>query len=233
MRIFIVMVVGAFFSMLLANDFIGNIEALKGRVKVKSENSIRKSKLKIDSKIQTGDLITTSRGSYTKIKLVDGSLVLLDESSSIIFDSVYSAKQDSGRVYYKITSRNAKNSIKIKTPFAIIGVKGTTFIINSKKDNFSVALKEGLIGVASIKEEFELYRKKVKKQFEDFMAQQQAAYEEYKKVQQPGFVEKTKEFDLHEKKTISFDGNKANEKDWTQKDDEEFEYFQELMSSMK
>ena len=65
------------------------------------------------------------------------------------------------------------------------------------------------------------------------MAQQQAAYDEYKQVQRPGFVEKTKEFDLHQKRTVSFDGNKASEREWTKEDDEEFKYFEELMSSMK
>ena len=65
------------------------------------------------------------------------------------------------------------------------------------------------------------------------MAQQQAAYEEYKQVQRPGFVEKTKEFDLTERKTISFDGNKVSEEDWTQEDEDEFRYFEELMNSMK
>lgn len=233
MRVFIAMILGAFFSVVFASGIVGNVEALKGSVKVKSEGSIRKSRVKTGFEVKGGDLIITSKGAFAKIRLKDNSVVVLDERSSILFGSVNDIEQNGGKIYYKITSRDAKNSLKIKTPFAIIGIKGTTFIINTSKDNSSVALKEGLIGVASIKEAFELYRKEVQKQFDDFMAQQQAAYDEYKQVQQPGFVEKTKEFDLKEKRTVSFDGNKANEKEWTKEDDEEFKYFKELMNSMK
>ena len=232
MRIFLVLLLSVLFGVVSASSVVGSIEKLKGNVKVKSEDSIRKSKVKVGLEVKAGDLIITSRNAFAEIKLKDGSQVVLDESSSIIFNSAYSAEQNGGKIYYKISSRDAKNSLKIKTPFAIIGIKGTTFIINATKDA-SVSLKEGLIGVQSIKEEFELYRKEVQKQFEDFMAQQQAAYDEYKQVQRPGFVEKTKEFDLKEKRSVSFDGNKASEREWTKADDEEFKYFQELMSSMK
>ena len=233
MRIFLVLILSVIFGIVSASDIVGSVEKLKGNVKVKSEGSIRKSKVKAGLEIKAGDLIITSKSAFAEIKLKDGSEVVLDESSSILFSSAYNAEQNDGKIYYQISSRSAKNSLKIKTPFAIIGIKGTTFIVNATKDASSVALKEGLIGVASIKEEFELYRKEVKKQFEDFMAQQQAAYDEYKQVQRPGFVEKTKEFDLHQKRTVSFDGNKASEREWTKEDDEEFKYFEELMSSMK
>jgi len=233
MRIFIMMILGAFFSVVMANNIVGSVESLKGRVKVKSENSIKKSRVKAGLEIKAGDLIITSKNAFAKIKLKDDSTIVLDESSSILFNSVYDAKQDSGKIYYKITSRDAKNSLKIKTPFAIIGIKGTTFIINTSKENSFVSLKEGLIGVASVKEKFELYRTEVRKQFEDFMAQQQASYEEYKQVQKPGFVEKTKEFDLKANKIVSFDGNKASEKDWTNTQIQEFKHFQDLMDLMK
>jgi hypothetical protein len=233
MRVFFAVLVFAFFSVLSASEVVGSVEALKGRVKVKSENSIKKVRLKVGAKVRTADIVTTSKKASLKIKLIDGSFVVLSGGSTLVFDSLYDAKQDGGKIYYKITSRDAKNSLKIQTPFAIIGVKGTTFIIDATKESFSVSLKEGLIGVASIKEEFELYRKEVQKQFEDFMAQQKSAFEEYKSVQIPGFVEKTKEFDIHPKKTISFDGNKASERDWTQDDDKEFGHFEKLMDSMK
>ena len=233
MRFFLILILSVVFGVASAGNILGNVEKLKGSVKVKSEGSIKKSRVRAGLEIKAGDLIITSKNASAKIKLRDGSTVVLDESSSIFFNSTYNAQQNSGKIYYKITSRDAKHSLKIKTPFAIIGIKGTTFIINATEDASSVALKEGLIGVASIKEEFELYRKEVQKEFEDFMAQQKAAYDEYKQVQKPGFVEKTKEFDLHQKKTVSFDGNKASEEDWTKADDEEFEHFEELINSMK
>jgi len=233
MRVFLLLMLSIFLGVASASDIVGSVEKVKGSVKVKNEASIRKSRVKAGLEIKAGDIITTSKNAFAKIKLKDGSQLVLNENSSIAFSSIVNIEQKSGKIYYKISSRDAKNSLKVKTPFAIIGIKGTTFIINATKGDASLALKEGLVGVQSIKEEFELYRREVQKEFENFMSQQQAAYEEYKQVQKPGFVEKTKEFDLHQQNTVSFDGNKASEKEWTKEDDEEFKYFEELMTSMK
>ena len=221
----------AFFSYASASSIIGSVKLVKGNVKVKSENSFKKSKLSVGFEVKSGDLITTSKKATAVIKLLDGSTLVLDESSTLHFNSSNIVEQQDGKIYYKITSRDAKNSLSIKTPFAIIGIKGTTFIIDAGEKD-SVKLKEGLIGVQSIKEEFELYREEVKKQFNDFMAQQQAAFEDYKHVQDPGFAEKTKEFDLQAGKTISFNGQKVNEKSWTKEDEAEFEAFEKLMKSI-
>ena len=221
----------AFFSCANASSSIGNVELVKGNVKVKSEDSFKKSKLSVGLEIKKGDLITTSQKATAVIKLLDGSTLVLDESSTLHFNASSVVEQQEGKVYYKITSRDAKNSISVKTPFAIIGIKGTTFIIDAGEQN-SVKLQEGVVGIQSIKEEFELYRKVVQKQFDDFMAEQQAAFDEYKQVQKPGFVEKTKEFDLQSRKTVSFDGKKATENDWTKEDDAEFERFEKLMESI-
>jgi len=232
MRIFLVFLFSVTLCFASESFIVGSIEKTKGSVKVKNKSSIKKSRVKVGFKILKGDLIITSKGAFAKIRLSDSSEIVLDESSTISFNSTYNLKQEKGKIYYKITSRDAKNSLKIKTPFAIVGIKGTTFIINATKKP-SLHLKEGVVGIRSTKEEFELYRKKVQQEFENFMAQQYSAYEEYKQVQRPGFAEKTKSFDLHGGKTISFDGNKAIEEDWSKKDDEEFEYFTNIVNSMK
>jgi len=232
-RKFLVSVFIAIFSCVSvsASSVIGSVELVEGNVKVKSEGSFKKSKLFVGLEIKKGDLITTGRKATAVIKLIDGSVLALDASSTLHFASSNLAEQKEGKVYYKITSRDAKNSLKVKTPFAIIGIKGTTFIVDASKEA-SVKLKEGVIGIQSIKEEFELYRKEVQKQFDDFMTQQQAGFEEYKQAQKLGFAEITKEFDLQAGRTISFDDRKAVENSWTKEDDAEFKRFEKLMESI-
>lgn len=232
MKVILLSFILTFFSFLNAS-LIGTVEKVNGSVKVKSENSFKKSRVKSGLEIKKGDLISTSKRASSVIKLIDGSRVVLDASSSIYFDSSKNMHQKDGKVYYKITSRDAKNSLKVKTPFAIIGVKGTKFIVDVSDDKGSVALKEGLVGVQSMKEEFELYRKKVKEQFDDFMKQQQQAFNEYKQVHDPGFVEITKEFDMKSGNRVSFDGNRVDEKEWNKNDDEEFKRFEEMINSLK
>ena len=209
---------------------VGTIEKLNGNVKVKKEGSIKKSKVKQGFSVEEGDLLSTSKKATAIIKLSDGSTLVLDASSSVHFKSVVDAEQKSGKVYYKVTSRSAKNSLKVRTPFAIIGIKGTTFVVDAAK-NGSVSLKEGLIGVASIKEEFNLYRKKLEEEFNKFKSDQMAEFEKFKSAQ-TGYLPpvKTKQFDLQAGNRITFGDNRVNEDQWNKKDDEEFSHFEKLLS---
>jgi len=230
-NIFILVVV--FFVTMLSAGVVGSVESVMGNVKVKSEGSFKKSKVLVGLEVQEGDLITTSRKGSLLVKLMDGSSVVVDKSSTIHFGDKNTIEQQDGKIFYKITSRSAKNSLKIKTPFAIIGIKGTTFVVNAT-ENASVTLKEGLIGIKSIKEEFELYRKKVQEEFNNYVSQQQSEFEKYKNAQNKYAVaEVTKEFDLESGNRISFSGNKVNEDAWSKEDDEEFKRFEQLINSMK
>jgi len=241
MKLLFVSIMMSLFSTLFALSVVGEIESLNGNVKVKSEGSIKKSKLSSGQSINAGDLIISSRDSSVKIKLVDGSSLVLAELSTVHFTSIYEAEQVEGKVLYSITSRDAKNSLKIKTPFAVIGIKGTTFIINATEES-SVTLKEGLIGVTSLNAEFELYRKKIDDEFSAFKAQSAAAMQqekdEFEKFKNDNYTkyEKpiiTKEFDLHALHRISFDGTKVKEDAFEEADKKAFDYFAKLLESMK
>lgn len=221
------------FSYLYASTTVGTVELLKGIVKIKSESSIKKSKVKVGQVINAGDMVISSKNSSVKLNLLDGSVLVLDARSSIHFTSLKEAEQIEGKVLYKITSRNSKNSLKVKTPFAIIGIKGTIFIINATEDP-SVSLQEGLIGVSAIDAEFELYRKKVQKEFDDYLSAQDLAFEEFKNEQDKyAIAEPTKEFDLEAGNKISFNGLIVNEDAFEKGDESDFEYFENLIKEMK
>lgn len=227
---------------LYASTIVGTVESLHGNIKVKHQDSIVKVRMKKGSQIQAGDLLTSSRNATVKIKLTDNSKLILDELSTIHFSSVYDAEQSAGKILYKITSRDAKHSLKIKTPFAIIGIKGTTFIVNATQTQ-SIMLKEGLIGIASINEKFELYRKCLDDEFNSFKAKGDAAmkqqlndFEKFKKMQEGALYEKpqiTKEFDLKAGNSVSFDTNKVKEHTFSKDDDNEFTHFESLLQKMK
>jgi len=231
MRLFFIPIFMLIFTSSLVATIIGNVEQLRGNVKVKSEGSIRKSRVKSGLEINSGDMIMTYSNASAVIKLVDGSQVILDAKSTIHFKSPTDTEQLEGKIYYNITSRSAKNRLNIKTPFAIIGIKGTTFVVNATK-NQSVTLKEGLIGIKSIKEEFNLYRKAVEEEFNKYMASQMSEFEKFKNKQNryaPPI--KTKAFDLQAGNRISFSDKRVNEDEWNKEDDKEFEYFEKLMNN--
>lgn len=212
---------------------IGVIENIKGSVKVTKEGSIKKVNAEKGMEIQKGDLITTLSTATALLKLVDGSSIVLDNSSSIHFASTNDVEQQTGSIFYKITSRSAKNSLSVKTPFAIIGIKGTTFIVNSKDEDKSVALKEGKIGIASMKEEFELYRKQVLEEFKNYKDEQQSAYEKYKKEMAGQQAEMVKEFDLDAGNRVTFDDKKVVESEFNEDINASFQRFSDIANAMK
>ena len=87
-----------------ANIVLGHVEQFQGNVKVKNEGSIKKSKVSLNLEINEGDLIVVSKNASAKIKLLDGSLLVLDEQSSIHFTSIAQAEQTAGKVFYKINN---------------------------------------------------------------------------------------------------------------------------------
>lgn len=229
MKIFLLSILMAIFVSANTSAVIGLVQKTDGNVKVKGEDSFRKYKVKAGYEIKSGDLITTAKKANLVLKLVDGSMLVLDSSSSIHFRDDKSVEQTAGKIFYKITSRDAKNSLKIKTPFAIIGIKDTTFIVNADEKASSIKLQEGLIGIESLREEFKLFRKEQDKKFDDFKKEQQDGFDKFKQKHKKGVVELTKEFDLHAGSTVSFSDDLVNEKVWSEDDSLEFEHFKELM----
>ena len=240
MKLFFLAITLLFSTTLYATLPIGIVSLCKGNIKLKHKNSIVKKKVQTGTKIQEGDLISSTLKSAAKIKLIDGSVVVLDQSSSIYFKSLSQAEQKSGTILYRITSRDAKNALKIKTPFAIIGIKGTTFIVNAT-DNASVSLKEGLLGINSLHQEFYLYRKKLEDEFAAFKAQgdkhikkQKEEFERYKQQQSEyKKVEIVKSFDLKAGNKISFEGRDVKEKSFSKSEDSEFQHFYKLLNTMQ
>ena len=229
------------FTSIFGSSIVGEVEFFKGNVKIKNEDSIKKSRVTTGLVINSGDLIISSKASSVKIKLKDGSSLVLDELSTLHFSSLYSAEQLKGKILYSITSRDAKHSLKIKTPFAVIGIKGTTFIVNAT-ENASISLKEGLIAITSLKTEFKLYRKKLDDEFTAFKAAQDGAIQkekdafkkfknsEYRQYDKPVI---TKEFDLKAGNKISFNGQKVKEDAFNENDNSAFDYFEKLINTMK
>lgn len=227
--LFLFFIVGIFSW--LSASVVGVIQKADGDVKIKNDKSIKKSSAKSGMEINLGDLLSTSKKSTAILKLKDNSILVLDADSMLHFVNSSSVEQQKGKIYYKITKRDAKNSIEVKTSFAIIGIKGTTFVVNATKDS-SVKLQEGLIGIKSIKEEFELYVKEINREFDNFVSENEAEFNNFVE-NDLGVPRITKEFDLKDKRSVSFNKNIAIEEGFDEDDNKEFLYFEKLLNSKK
>lgn len=209
---------------------LGEVVAVKGTVKLKTEKSIKKVKIDAGYTLQSGDMIISSKDSYAKLKMKDDSLIVLDKNSIIRFLSSSELKQERGKIYYKITHKEVKNPLHVRTNFAIIGIKGTVFIVKAEEKK-EVLLQKGVVEISSIKEEFALYKKRVNDEFKKFKETQNKDFENYKQSLYEK-VKMTKSFDLYNMNKVEFDGNKVRENSFEESDKNEFEYFKTLIDEI-
>ena len=213
------------FGFSYASGPLAKIAKIQGSVKVLKAGEIKKSDAVLNQDIFEGDMVITASASMASIIFVDKSKIVLDENAKLKVEGFDKLAQDGGKVYYSIKKRGAQG-LKVATNFAVIGVKGTKFLITDDEKNRQVSLKEGLVGVQSLKEEFELHRKKEMDEYEAYKREMAGEFDEYKKELEKGFTEFVKEFDLKPNQTISFDGNKVDEEKSLEEVAKEFSRFE-------
>jgi ferric-dicitrate binding protein FerR (iron transport regulator) len=157
--------------------------------------------------------------------LSDGSKVILDERSKLKILGKSDLAHEEGKVYYHIKKRGSKG-LKVSTKFAIIGVKGTKFIINAEEGSQGVSLKEGLVGIDSLQGEFELHKKKEMDEFAAYQAKINGEFESYKKALQEEFVTYVSSFDLKPGKSVRFSKNRVDESEDLEKIIKDFSAFE-------
>lgn len=199
-----------FAASLFSADQLATITKFEGSVKVLKAGEIKQNDAQPDQPLFEGDMVITSTGATAALLFIDKSKVVLDEKTKLKIDGFTQISQEGGKVFYSIQKRGSQG-LKVATNFAVIGVKGTKFMVTDDENNKQVSLKEGLVGVQSLKEEFELHRKKEMDEYEAYKRQMAGEFDEYKKELEEGFVEFVKEFDLQPNKSVSFNGNKVDE----------------------
>jgi len=182
---------------------LASIVKIEGRVKVLSKNSIKKRKPTVGEFLQKGDKLITYRQSKVYIALIDNSKIILDENSELTLINSKRLKQEAGEIYYKIKKRHGAKGLKIETPFSIIGIKGTEFIVNSTGDG-QIALNKGLLGIEALRASYELHKERVLNEFEEYKRKQDIAFERYVNQAQDDIVSYVKELSLESSKVLHF-----------------------------
>jgi len=137
-------------SFVMANESVGKVISLKGRVFVQKENSGFK-KLKIRDEVEAGDLIKTSYKAKVKIVFNDKSTIYVAPKSQFKieeykFDEVKKERSSilnlfGGRVKLLVAKLSSKKrDFKVKTETATVGVRGTEFIVSTENPGESEIL---------------------------------------------------------------------------------------------
>ncbi len=204
------------------------VKKVHGNAKIIHKGSIKKIKAKVGMALNQGDSVITYSKAKVVLQLEDKSKIVVDEQARLQLLDHDAYVQSGGKVYYKITKRGKAKGLKVNTPFAIIGVKGTEFVVSDTNATKELALNEGLVGVNSPDgKPFEhVDEDKVKAKLGvQTPSEVNAEFEAYKKALYKEFAEFVKEFDLKPGKKVRFVGKEAIESSQDSSDTETFKTY--------
>jgi len=224
-------------STVQAENFRARIVKIQGQVYVVNAQGEKREPQKKQFLVNDNETVVTSKGSKAVVQFDDGAMSVMDETTSLRVEKTGWLSQLSGKVYYvfrKVLGKDKQK--KVKTKFATIGIRGTTFIVDASTDTQQIALQEGKLNIESPGDDYEI--RKARSTVDDFEAfKQQAAerqqamndeFSEYKKNIGKEFIEYKKSFDLEANKVVSFNGNRVAESDMNQDWQSSFDDFSEF-----
>ncbi len=138
-------------------DFSNTVTVTRGKTSLKVYKGMR---------LKEGDSIKTGANSIAYIEIDSDKVVKLDSLTIITISNLNGTDKNgninislsSGKIYNDIKKKLTKNSTyKVRTPNAVMGVRGTTFVVDIRPENKSVETKltvlDGTVAFATSKQE--------------------------------------------------------------------------------
>jgi hypothetical protein len=213
----------------------GEIASVKGDVQIIKANGDVVAVRQTGQKIGKGDTVATRADSGAVVKLSEGTITVLSDQSQIQVGEPGVLTQLGGKIYYHFRKWTGSDERKVNTPFATLGVRGTTFIVSNAEGGHSVALQEGKLNVESPGPDFEIHRPKTPEDFNAFRREQEQGVtgmkDEYRRhldELQQEFVEFRKQFTLEPQRVIRVTGNRVDESGFDASTSGEFDKFEAI-----
>jgi len=137
-------------------DF-GRIIIYFGDVKIEREGKILKPIIKMV--LNEKDKIKTGSNSRVDIQIGNIGIMRINEKTELEMKSILKAANErldfsikNGEVLCKLEKLTKNQEVRFYTPTAVVGVRGTSFIINTTKNRTEVGVAEGKVEVSSSSE---------------------------------------------------------------------------------
>ena len=204
-----------------AGDYRGELVSAEGEVHVVDAGGERRLVDTPGTAVGETDTVVTGQGASAVIRFNDGVLSVLDQNSRLRVEKTHWLSHLGGKIYF--TFRKVFNGRRhVKTGFATLGIRGTTFIVYDNDVQQAVALQEGQLDIESGGKVFEIHRQQLLDEFEAFkqqrMKQQQLQqeqlrreFDEYRQGLQREFIEFKQNFGLQAEHMIRFEGDRVDE----------------------
>ena len=202
---------------LQAEESRGRIASTTGEVQVIDANGETHQVDVAGYELSEMETVVTAGNSNAVVIFTDGALSVLGENSRLRVEKAGWLSHLGGRIYYTF-SKLFGTSRQVKTRFATVGIRGTTFLIYDDAAGQRVALAEGLLDIQSPGPQFELYRQQLIDQFEAYQQQivqqqqtLQREFDDYREQIYREFIEYSTSFSLHPNHVVRFEGSRVDE----------------------
>jgi hypothetical protein len=168
-------------------------------------------------------LLTTGADGRAVVKAGATGFLVVERNSTLEIGRTDGAanvfRQVSGMVFYALNRlRAGMRPVQVQTATAVIGVRGTRFLVVEQEARREIGMRKGQVTVTSPREEFEIHRRQVEEEFaafrkeaSDAIARERREFEEYRSQNAREFVEFKREFSLGADRMVSFDGRRVTE----------------------
>lgn len=168
-------------------------------------------------------VVTTGADGRAVVRVGGSGFVVVERNSTLEIEHATGAanvfRQVSGMIFYAMNRMRAgMKPVQVRTATAVIGVRGTRFLVVEEEGRKEIGMRKGQVTVTSPREEFEIHRKQVEDEFaafrkegSDAVARERREFEAYRAQNAREFVEFKREFRLGKDRMVSFDGRRVTE----------------------
>jgi hypothetical protein len=136
----------------------GRVTAVEGKADILRKGAPSAVIARVGDAVQGGDILRTKRLSRLEVRLADGSVLKLSELTRLEITKFVLGEQPEGllestrgqvRAIVTETFAKRKESFRVKTPTAIVGVQGTDFSLIIRALWTLVKVYDGIVGVSN------------------------------------------------------------------------------------
>ena len=239
-RFLSVVLIFVFTHTAIAHDeaYRGEVLEAEGEVHIVDANGGRQAVDGTGVIVREMDTIVTAKGGSAVVSFTDGALSVLDENSRLQVEETNWLSHLGGRIYFTFKKVFGERR-QVKTRFATLGIRGTTFIVYDDDNSQGVALEEGMLDIESPGPAFEIHRQQQLDEFETFrqevLGQKQALqreFDDYKERVKREYLEYKTSFSLRANYMIRFDGTRVDESMIDEQIRAEFESFEAVAGEL-
>lgn len=134
---------------------IGKVRYILGEVSIQKKSGGNWNPLRIGLKVRENDLIRTLIESEAGITLPDGSLITIEENTTVFFKTAVDAQSkhettvdiQTGRVFFDVQKQSASSKFLFRTGTATAAIRGTNGFVDAGSEGIIVSLESGKVVV--------------------------------------------------------------------------------------